>query len=271
MEISDDLLQQFRQTSERAARAGGAELTRLLGKAKVQQKGAADLVTEADFASQKAIRTVALTQFPDHLFLGEEDDGSLDSLVTEDRLCWVVDPLDGTLNYVHQLRSFSVSVALVQTGPSGDQVLAATVLDPLLNECYSAAAGNGATLNGEPIHASNQDEIARAMLVCSFSGRVNRESPEIERFLKVIERARSIRRLGSAALNFCYIACGRIDGYWATSVNIWDIAAGYLILKEAGAVAHHINGGEFNLRDPRFVVAATPELHRQMADLIGTD
>lgn len=271
MDMNKELLKRFRQTSERAARAGGEQLKRLFGKAKVQQKGAGDLVTEADFASQKAIREVVLGEFPEHLFLGEEDDGSLDKLAKENHFCWVVDPLDGTLNYVHQLRSFSVSVALVQTSDDGDRVLAGTVFDPLLDECYSAAHGCGATLNGEPIHASDEDQIARAMLVCSFSGRVNRDSPEIDRFLNVIEQAGSVRRLGSAALNFCYIGCGRIDGYWATSVNVWDIAAGLVILQEAGAVAHHINGGLFDLRDPRFVVAATADLQRQMSELIGTD
>ena len=251
MDITGEEVDEFLKVCRAAAKAGGEQLVRLMGTANVSEKKPGDFVTEADFASQKAIREVIMAAFPAHSFVGEEDDGSLDSLDTEG-FCWIVDPLDGTTNYIHQLRSFSVSVALAYQG----ELIVGTVLDPLLEEDYYAARGKGAFLNGEPIQTSKIQELGRALLVCSFSSRVAPDSPEIKRFVNIMQQVGSVRRLGSAALNFCYVACGRLDAYWATSVNSWDVAAGTLILREAGGVISGLDGQPYDLNHPRFVASA---------------
>ncbi len=256
-------LTEFIAISELAARAGGDKLLEWLGKTKVEEKGPGDLVTQADFESQRVIRDVLLARFPDHSFVGEEDDGSLNSLETEG-FCWVVDPLDGTTNFVHQLPSFAVSIALVLDG----ELITGCVFDPLLDECYVAARELGATLNGQSIRSSRCTDVEKSLLVCSFASRIPPDHPDARRFLQVMHRACSVRRLGSAALNFCYVACGRLDGYWATSVKIWDIAAGVLILQEAGGIVEHIDGGPLKLADPRFLASATKPLQANLRPLM---
>jgi myo-inositol-1(or 4)-monophosphatase len=221
------------------------------------------LVTEADYAAQETIRNYLKKKYPDHAFLGEEDDGFAKILDTEG-FCWIVDPLDGTKNFVHQLRSFSVSVALAYQG----KIVAGTVLDPVLEESYSAALGHGANLNGEPIQTSRCADIKKSLMVCSFSNHVRPDHPEVQRFLQVMHQAGTVRRLGSAALNFCYVACGRLDAYWATSLNVWDVAAGLLILQEAGGCVSHIDGQPFDLRDPRFLASANSEFHQKLLPLM---
>ena len=221
-------------------------------------------MTEADIASQAAIQNFLIGQFPDHEFLGEESEPAAIEEATEGRFCWIVDPLDGTTNYVHQLRSFSVSVAL----RFEDQVIAGAVFDPVLDECYSAALGQGADLNGETIQPSGCTELDKALAICSFSSSVTREHPEVERFLRVLGTVGSIRRLGSAALNLCNVAGGRGDTYWATGLSCWDIAAGWLIVSEAGGTMRPIEGEEINLMQPKFCAAATPELFEKMQRLL---
>lgn len=262
MNFSDQQLAEFLTAAEHAAKLGGAKLMKMMGTAKVSEKAPKDLVTEADLASQQAIENYLLEKFPDHILVGEEDterSGDLDS--DSDKCCWVVDPLDGTMNYVHQLRSFSVSVALRHQG----QLLVGVVYDPWMDEIFSAALGKGATLNGETIGTSGCQEISDALVVCSFSSSVTREHPEVERFLRVLGNVASIRRLGSAALNLSYVACGRTDAYWATGLKCWDIAAGFLILSEAGGTLDCIEGGtEVKFEKPKFCAAASEELGQAM-------
>lgn len=257
--ISNQLHQEFLDAALNAAKLGGAELLKRMGKVEVREKKPRDLVTEADFASQQAIEEYLLGRFPDHQFLGEEsDNNSFD--IAEGELCWIVDPLDGTVNYVHQLNSFSVSIALRR----GNETIVGVVYDPVIGEMFCAVKGQGAFLNEKPISHSGCVDIDKALVVCSFSSSANRDHPEVERFLRVLGNAASIRRLGSAALNLCFVACGRSDSYWATALSCWDIAAGMLILAEAGGVAKTIAGGEVDLFKPEFCAAATDELYRQM-------
>ena len=248
----------------KAARIGGHELLKWMGKTKTSEKNPGDFVTQADFASQKAIHDFLSDHFPNHGFVGEEDDGT-DQQFENGQLCWIVDPLDGTKNYIHGLRSFSVSIALVQiNNESVDQILAGAVLDPAIDECYSAGLGTGAELNGQPIQVSGETELREAMLVCSFSTRVSRDSAEVHRFLNLLGQAGSIRRLGSAALNLCYLACGRLDGYWASSLQCWDVAAGALILTEAGGDIVDLNGAPFKLRLPSMLATSSPGLREKI-------
>ncbi|MDB4777919.1 inositol monophosphatase [bacterium] len=245
----------WQQISELAAREAGRQLLSFLGKVKAREKQPRDLVTEADIEAQKTIKTILLREFPDHGFVGEE--GNCSNTTSE--LCWIVDPLDGTTNFVHQLPGFAVSIALKQN----DEILVGTVYDPVADECFSAIKGRGATLNGTPISVSTCRELSQSLLVCSFPSKVSRDGAEVNRFLNVLPEA-TIRRMGSAAINLSYVACGRLDGYWATSLKLWDMAAGYLIAVEAGATFSNIDGSKIDFDNPVFVMASTQELHAQL-------
>lgn len=257
-------MDEFSNACEQAARAGGQVLRDWLGRIRAREKGPKDLVTEADLASQQAIRELLLGRFPDHQFLGEEIDSS-DARTLGEGYCWVVDPLDGTTNYVHQLPNFAVSIALCR----GGQALVGTVYDPLLDECFSAVAGRGARLNGKPIRVSDCCELRQALIAASFSSNVRRDSPEVRRFLEVLYASQAVRRMGSAALNLCYVGAGRLDGYWATSVQPWDVAAGTLIVREAQGVLSAPDGTPFELPRATLAAAATPELHRALLALLA--
>ncbi len=264
--LANPELQPYLNAAIHAAKLGGEQLLSRMGKVKVNEKKPRDLVTEADLASQKAIEDYLLGEFPEHRFLGEESDvHNLE--INQDEVCWIVDPLDGTVNYVHQLNSFSVSIALRR----GDETIVGVVYDPVIDEMFCAARGQGAFLNGQPVCHSDCTDLHKALVVCSFSSSVDRHHPEVERFLRVLGQAGSIRRLGSAALNLCFVACGRSDAYWATGLNCWDVAAGMLILDEAGGVAKTIEGGEVDLFAPKFCAAATNEMFSQMQKLLDLD
>ena len=250
---------------EAAARAGGRELREWLGRINPREKAPKDLVTEADLASQRKIRDIALQAFPDHAFLGEEEDQEFVHNPADAEYRWIVDPLDGTTNFVHQMPAFSVSVALERKG----EVIVGVIYDPIAEECFSATLHGGAHLNGQPIQASCCTQLREALVAASFSTGVQRDSEEIKRFLEVLVECQALRRLGSAALNLAYLACGRLDGYWATSVKTWDVAAGILMAQEAGAVFTSITGGVVDLANPRFVGAATPELHTELSSSLA--
>ena len=261
--VANPQLQEFLEAAIKAANLGGRELLERMGQVEVREKKPRDLVTEADFASQKAIEEFLIGKFPDHRFLGEESENNVLE-IKDDELCWIVDPLDGTVNYVHQLNSFSVSIALRR----GNETIVGVVFDPVIGEMFCAAKGQGAFLNEKPIRHSGCVEVEKALVVCSFSSSAYRDHPEVERFLRILGNAASIRRLGSAALNLCFVACGRSDAYWATSLNCWDIAAGMLILAESGGVAKTLDGGEVNLFKPEFCAAATDELFGKMQNYL---
>ena len=263
-------LQSFLQAATEAAKIGGQELVSRMGTAKVREKGKRDFVTEADLASQKAIGLHLGNAFPDHRFLGEEDDPALDNSVmpkndSESPFCWVVDPLDGTTNYVHQLPSFSVSIGLLYLG----QPIVGVVWDPILEDMYQATLGGGATRNGQPITNSGCDAIDRSMVIISFAKGVTRDDAQVQQFLDLLETAGTIRRLGSAALNLCYVAAGCSDSYWANNLKVWDVAAGYLIAAEAGAVLKQLSGEPVDLLKPDLLCCATETLFGQLQDTLN--
>lgn len=247
---------QFLSKCEEAARAGGQVLLDWMDHFEVREKGPSDLVTEADLGSQKVIRELLIGAFPGHGFLGEEGadeagDGSYR---------WIVDPLDGTTNYAHRLPQFCVSVALEKAG----QLVVGTVFDPLSGECFTASAGGGAFLNGRPIRVSGVTQLVNALAAVSFPARVQRGSPLIQDFIEVLLQAQALRRMGSSALNLAYLAAGRLDAYWATDTKTWDVAAGWLLVQEAGGVITGLGGAPCSLSHPHFVAAATTQLHGQM-------
>lgn len=257
-------MSQFVELGERAARAGGAILLEYQHRITSREKGPRDLVTEADLASQQRIRDILLSAFPDHDFLGEEDDPHAPPTTGRDYR-WIVDPLDGTLNYVHGLQAYAVSIALEHRG----EVIAGIVFDPVLNECYTTAKGEGARLNGTAIKASSCQTAAAALVAASFSPLVERHSLEVTRFLAALEVCQGIRRMGSAALNLAYVATGRLDAYWATSVKIWDVAAGVLLVGEASGSVTHIEGGPLDLRTPELLATASQPLSRELIRVLN--
>jgi myo-inositol-1(or 4)-monophosphatase len=257
---------EFLPLCEEAARAAGTVLRAYAGKIRWREKGKHDLVTEADLAAQEKIFTLLRAAHPDHDLLGEEDHNAIDSAsgASQSPFRWVVDPLDGTANYVHGLPNYAVSIALEHWG----ETVCGVVYDPVADECFAAARGEGATLNGETLRTSDCQSLDTAMIAASFSPNVQRNSPEVARFVEVLHSCQSVRRLGSAALNLCYVGCGRLDGYWATSIKRWDIAAGMLVLLEAGGVITSLEGTPVDLGRPEVVATASVPLHSQLLHIL---
>ena len=255
------LVADYLTACEQAARAGGEVLLNWIGRFTVREKGPSDLVTEADLASQEAIRGMLMVDFPEHAFVSEEGHDALDPA---SEYCWVVDPLDGTTNYAHKLPHYAVSVALLQRG----QPIVGAVVDPIHDECFTCARGGGAFLNGQPIRTSNVEQLSGALATASFAAHVERGAREIDQFVAAVLGCQAVRRTGSAALNLCYLAAGRIDTFWARSTHIWDIAAGVLLVTEAGGVVTGLEGQPLDLSVPHPVAAANATLHRQFQDLL---
>jgi myo-inositol-1(or 4)-monophosphatase len=255
-----------------AAKAGAAELMSRWESRTVAEKAPKDLVTDADLASQKVIRKILMDAFQDYAFVGEEE-GENDPPEavrrgdSEAPPCWVVDPLDGTVNYVHRLQSFAVSIGLYHAG----KMRLGVILDPVSDELFTAVDGGGAHLNGQTIRSSDCVDLSEALVACSFPAGVKSDSPEVARFVKVLERCRSLRRLGSCALNMCYVAAGRLDGYWATNVCAWDSAAGTVIAREAGAQLSAYDGSEMDDWLPKFCVTSTKPMQDTMVGLLSED
>ena len=253
-----------------AAKAGAVELMARRERRVVQEKAPKDLVTDADLASQKAIRAILLDAFDGYAFVGEEEGENepLDSvrLGSHDAPpCWVVDPLDGTVNYVHSLQSFAVSIALYAEG----KMRLGVIYDPVTDEMFTAIDGAGAKCNNQPIHTSDCTDLSEALVACSFPAGVKGGDPEVTRFVRVVEHCQSLRRLGSCALNMCYVAAGRLDAYWATSVAAWDSAAGTVIAREAGAVLTAYDGSPLDDWIPKFCVSASEGVHQAMIPLLS--
>lgn len=254
----------YARICEKAARAGGAAVQSWVGRIDVREKGPADLVTQADFASQQAIRETLLRAFPDHSLLGEEQDPATATPPQRTEYRWIADPLDGTTNFVHGVPHYSVSLALERHG----ELLVGAIYDPVRNECFTAIAGEGAYLDGRPIRTSNVRELSDALAAVGFPARTPRDCPDLLVFLEALEPCQAIRRTGSTALNLCYLAAGRFDVYWSFSAKIWDVAAGVLLVREAGGVVTSPDGGPFLLEQARFLAAANGQLHARLRELV---
>lgn len=252
------------KTCEKAARLGGSILLEMQKSIKPREKAPRDLVTEADLASQKAIQACLTTAYPEFQFLGEEETEPSERRDPQG-YCWVVDPLDGTTNYVHGLDNYCVSIALEHE----NRPVMGVVYDPIRKELFTAIEGEGAFRNGCPLATSVITELNSALVAASFSANVEADSPEIKRFVAALPHCQALRRLGSAALNLCYVAAGQLDGYWATSVKKWDVAAGMLFVQEAGGTVSDISGAPFCLEEPRFIAASTPELHQELFQVLN--
>jgi myo-inositol-1(or 4)-monophosphatase len=255
------------EVCESVARLGGDVLREWQGRVQVREKGRSDLLTEADLASQAAIQQRLAVIYPEHAFVGEESDCSEHRAAAAEGNghVWIVDPLDGTTNYAHGFPHFAVSVAVARAG----QVLAAAIYQPVSDECFTAERGSGAQLNGQTIRTSSVERLRDALVAASFPTVIERDSDEVAGILNVLEQAQSVRRTGSAALNLCYLASGRIDAYWATETKAWDVAAGWLIVEEANGIVTGLDGQPFDLRQPTPAVAATQALSRELISLLN--
>ena len=192
----------------------------------IKYKGEVDIVTEVDEQAERVIREILLGAFPSYGMLAEEG-GRLSG---EEDARWIVDPLDGTTNYAHGLPIFAVSIALERA----EEVVLGVVHDPIREETYVAELGRGAALNGEPIKVSDTDELIQALIATGFPYDREKMPEALELFGRFVALTRGVRRLGSTALDLCYVAFGRLDGYYERGIWPWDIAAGSLILEEAG-------------------------------------
>lgn len=227
----------------------------------VDEKFQAGLVSEADRDSEAAIKTVLSREFPQHQILGEET--GLSGSSNADSAIWMIDPLDGTTNYVHRVPFFCSSLGFEYRG----QLEVAVVDAPAMGWRYHAVRGQGAFLNGQPIKISGREQFREGLFATGFSSADNTLDVQMELVAHVIHHARGIRRLGAAALDLCMVAEGVFDGFWERGLQPWDTAAGVLIAREAGALATDFKGREFDPRMPS-VVCATPRHHSELMKIL---
>lgn len=238
-----DTQMDFLRIATEAAQAGGEVLKRWATKFTVREKSPANLVTEADYESQQTIRRIILDAFPDHGFLGEEAGEDIPGTSGHR---WIVDPLDGTSNYVHGFPYYAVSIGLEKDG----ELIAGVILDPTRDEIFTATRGGGAFLNEQPIEPSPVDALSEALVMVSLPTKVPRNHYTIKQFLAALDAAQHVQRSGSAALNLCYVACGRMEAYFSMSLNAWDVAAGALIVEEAGGRISRTDGQPLEVEVP---------------------
>jgi myo-inositol-1(or 4)-monophosphatase len=247
-----------------AAQAAGEVLRDGFGRQhQIKYKGEADLVTEADEEAERKIAEVLREAFPNHGMLTEES-GELEG---EGDARWIVDPLDGTTNYAHGVPFLCTSIALERDG----EVVLGVVYDPMVKETYAAERGGGATLNDEPLEVSSTEEPAQALLGTSFADRPEEMEVGLDIFGRFAGLVRGMRRLGSGALDLCYVAAGRLDGCYEQGFSAWDVAAGVLIVEEAGGKVTDHRGGRLNTEGSEGLVASNGPLHPSLVDAASGD
>jgi myo-inositol-1(or 4)-monophosphatase len=248
---------------EAVVRAGELQLAKLDHDLRIDKKGVIDLVTEVDVAVERMFRGLIAERFPTHQVLAEELGGATSVPAGP---CWVFDPIDGTTNFAHGLPIFCASLALEIDGVAR----VAAVYDPNRRELFTAERGGGAYLNGRPLGVSAAARLVDALLVTGFPYDVHTRVDEIVGlFGAFVGQARAVRRLGSAAIDLCYVAAGRMDGFWETDLKAWDIAGGALIVAEAGGRVTDTDGAPFTSRGGH-VLATNGHLHEAMLRVIQT-
>jgi myo-inositol-1(or 4)-monophosphatase len=246
---------------EAVVHAGDIMMSRFGTGIRIDKKGTIDLVTEVDVAIERSFREMIAARFPDPAVLGEEMGGSAAPPAGP---CWVFDPIDGTTNFAHGLPIFCSSLALEVDGVAQ----LAAVYDPTRRELFTAERGSGAFLNGRRLHVSDAAALVDAVLVTGFPYDVHQRVDEIVGlFAAFVGRARAVRRLGAAAIDLCYVAPGRMDGFWDSDLKAWDIAGGALIVEQAGGLVTDMSGAPFSSRAGR-VLASNGVLHEPMLAVI---
>lgn len=225
------------------------------------KEGVNNLVTEADHAAEKAIMEIIRNDFPDHYILSEESG----DMPTDSTYKWIIDPLDGTVNFAHGLPICCVSIGLEQDG----EMLMGAVFNPFFNEFYFAQKGYGATLNNQTIHVSSETSVEKACLVTGFPySYLDEPNGPLEVFSRLIRKGVPVRRLGSAAMDLCWVAAGRFEGFYEHKLNAWDSAAGYLIVKEAGGKVTDFAGAPYSPYQPQ-IVATNGKIHAELLHWIA--
>ena len=257
----DSALDRVAELAAEAARAGGAVLREAYGRVhSVRFKGEIDLVTEVDLRAERTITDLIRSRFPDHRILAEE--GTIGGDDAAHR--WLIDPLDGTTNYAHGVPVFCVSVGYELEG----QMAVGAIYDPSRDELFIARAGRGATANGQPLAVSTQVELGRALLATGFPYNRVLLPRALDQFNTLSRRTQAVRRIGSAALDLAWVAAARMDGFWEDDLDLWDTAAGMLLVKEAGGFVSDFRGQD-RMTDRREYLAANGDLHSRLHKLLA--
>ncbi|GJL66613.1 MAG: inositol monophosphatase [Nitrospirales bacterium] len=262
MPISDSELDHLTKIAIEAAQLGGSILTDYAQKGfEIHKKAEINLITEADLASEQAIVGIINHAFPSHQVLAEEE-----GLQTTHNspYKWIIDPLDGTTNFAHGFPMYNVSIGVEHEG----SVEIGVVLDPTRNELFVARKGHGSTLNNKAINVSATPKLGDALLVTGFAYDVHTVADNnLKEFCEFSLRARGMRRTGTAAIDLCYIACGRFDGFWELKLNPWDTAAGKLIVEEAGGKVTNYTGEPFSIYG-QDLIASNGMIHQEIVDVL---
>ena len=246
---------------EAVVRAGDLQMAKFGTGVRVEKKGAIDLVTEVDLEVENMFRAMIAERFPDHDVLAEELGGGTSGA----RHRWVFDPLDGTTNFAHGVPIFCASLALEVDG----EAIVAAVYDPNREELFTAEAGVGSWMNGQRLKVSANDSVLESMLVTGFPYNIQQNTDEfVKVFAQVLKHARAVRRLGSAAIDLCWVAAGRMDGFWEASLKAWDMRAGALILEEAGGKVTGMAGEQWDPYEGH-ILATNGLIHDELLRVLG--
>lgn len=249
-----------------AARLGAEQLEFWRSRFTVREKARADLVTEGDQASQLAVIGYLQEQFLDHAFIGEEDPASKDirELPSDAPPTWIIDPLDGTVNYAHDVPAYCVSIGLMAAG----QLQVGVIFDPRMNELFTATLGGGAFLNGSPMSVSTISKLEFGLVSTGFPPNPDAQARIFPCWQEMSLSSQAIRRTGSTALNLAYVAAGRFDGYYALDNWAWDVAAGILLVTEAGGAVSSATGSPVNPFRPD-ILATNGHLQAEMLAIMA--
>jgi myo-inositol-1(or 4)-monophosphatase len=246
---------------ETVREAGQILLERFGRKITITKKGDINLVTEADLASEKLIIEKICSHYPKHAILAEESGASV--LNGESEWKWIIDPLDGTTNYAHGYPCFCVTIALEHKG----EIVLGITFDPTRDELFAAEKGNGATLNGRQISVSETQSLSDGLLVTGFPYDTRERDNFTRHFTDFTYKSRGIRRDGSAAIDMAYVACGRFDGFWEEGLHAWDVAAGVLLIEEAGGRVSYYDDSKFSIYKPP-ICASNKLIHAEMLEVL---
>jgi myo-inositol-1(or 4)-monophosphatase len=253
-------MSQFLDFAVETAREAGAILRAEWDRPKqISYKGEVDIVTESDRRSEALIVERLRKRYPDHGIVAEEGGGAA---AAGAKFCWHVDPLDGTTNFAHGYPCFAVSIGLAEDG----RPVAGVVFNPVTNEMFTAARGEGAFLNGKRIQVSAVDKLAVSLVATGFPTHQRKRSANINYYWEFTLRSHGVRRDGAAAIDLCYVACGRFDAFWEFGLKSWDCCAGVLLVEEAGGVVTDLSGGAYPLGGPQ-VLATNGRIHGEVQEV----
>jgi myo-inositol-1(or 4)-monophosphatase len=255
-------LEQIKRTATAAAYRGGSVLRRFFGNIRsVRKKGAIDLVTEADTTAERVIIETIRSRYPEHTLLAEESGFSQG----QSENMWYIDPLDGTTNFAHQVGLFAVSIAYAHRG----ELQVGVIYCPVSGEYFSALKGAGAECNGVTVKVSTTSLLRESLLVTGFPyDHAKHVDPLMARFQRALLASQGVRRLGSAALDLCYVACGRFDGFWEEHLSPWDTAAGALLVAEAGGRVTDFSANTYGVDGPE-ILATNGKIHAPLIELLS--